>query len=60
MHQGGAKSVKIVAALGHSKSIVSIVLKEFECLGIVQHPNSIGRPRKPEKRSSRVITCELV
>jgi hypothetical protein len=28
MHQGGAKGVEIVAALGHSKSIMSIVLKD--------------------------------
>jgi predicted transcriptional regulator len=37
MHQGGAKGVEIVAALGHSKSTVSIVLKEFELCGSVEH-----------------------
>jgi hypothetical protein len=60
LHQGGAKGVEIVAALGHSKSIMSIVLKGFECRGNIQHPKSIRRPRKLEKRSTRVITRELV
>jgi hypothetical protein len=60
MHQGGAKGVEIVVALGHPKSIVSIVLKEFEQCGIVEHPKSSGCLLKLLKKSVRIITCELV
>jgi transposase len=60
MHQGGAKGVEIVVALGHSKSTMSTVLKEFEHRRSVERPKSIGRPRKLSERSVRVITRELV
>jgi transposase len=60
MHQGGAKGAEIVAALGHPKSTVSIVLKEFEHCGNVENPKSTGRPQKLSKRSVRIITHELV
>jgi transposase len=60
MHQSGAKGVEIVAALGHPKSIVSAVLKEFERRGSVEHPKSTGHPQKLLERSVRVITHVLV
>jgi transposase len=60
MHQDGAKGVEIVATLGHSKSTVSIVLKEFERRGNMEHPKSTGRPQKLSKRSVRVIIHALV
>jgi uncharacterized membrane protein len=44
MHQGGAKGVEIVAALGHSKSTMSTILKEFERRGSVEHSKSTGCP----------------
>jgi transposase len=58
-HQGGAKDVEIVVALGHPKSTVNIVLKEFEYCGSVEHPKSIGRPKKLSKKSIGIITREL-
>jgi predicted transcriptional regulator len=59
-HQGGAKSVEIVVALGHPKSIVSTILKEFEHRGSVEHPKLTGRMQKLLERSVRIITRELV
>jgi hypothetical protein len=58
MHQGGAKGVEIVAALGHPKSIVSTILKEFECRRSVEHPT--GCPQKLSEKSVRIITRKLV
>jgi hypothetical protein len=39
---------------------VSIVLKEFERRGNMEHPKSTGRPQKLSKRSVRVIIHALV
>jgi hypothetical protein len=60
IHQGGAKDVEIVAALGHSKSTMNIVLKEFERHRSVELPKSTGCLQKLSEMSVRVITCELV
>jgi hypothetical protein len=60
MHHGGAKGVEIVVALGHPKSIVSTILKEFECHGSMEHPKSTEYPQKLLERSIRVISCALV
>ena len=60
MHQGGTKGVEIVAALGHPKSTMSIVLKELERRGNVEHPKLIGRLQKVSERGVRVITYELI
>jgi hypothetical protein len=46
MHQGGAKGVENVAALGHPKSTMSVVLKEFERRGSVEHPKSTRHLQK--------------
>jgi transposase len=51
---------KIVATLGHPKSSVNTVLKEFKRRGSVEHPKSIGRPQKLLEMSVRIITRELV
>jgi predicted transcriptional regulator len=60
MHQGGIKGVEIVVALGHPKSIVSTVLKEFERCGSVEHLKLAGRLRKLSEKSVRVIIHKLV
>jgi hypothetical protein len=51
MHQGSAKGVEIVAALGHPKSTMNIVFKEFEHCGSVEHSKSYGCPQKLSKKS---------
>jgi transposase len=60
MHQGGAKGVEIVAALGHPKSTVCTILKELERHGSIEHPKLTERLRKLSDKSVRVITHELV
>jgi hypothetical protein len=60
MYQGGTKGVEIVVALGHPKSSVSIVLKEFERRGSEEHPKSIRCLQKLSKRSIRIIFHKLV
>jgi hypothetical protein len=54
------KGVEIVAALGHPKSNMSTILKEFERHESVEHPKSTRRPQKLSEKSVRIITCELV
>jgi DNA-binding IclR family transcriptional regulator len=60
MHQGGAKGVEIVAALGHPKSTMSTVLKEFERCGSVEHPKSTRHSQKLSESTVRIISRELV
>jgi transposase len=60
MYQSGAKGVEIVAALGHSKSIVSTILKEFQRRRSMKHPKLTGHPQKLSKSSVRVIAREVV